>query len=289
MQLSKVRKLAFQFDRPGWRWVLASLMPILAKSSPDGVLRLSYNNGGWEHHFEGVSSVEPTPRLRGYHLREAANLPVWGFLYTPKPGDTIVDVGAGLGDETVYFAKQVGSSGRVVSIEAHPLICGFLRRTVELNDFRHAVVLNVAVTDKRQIVSIENDLAHHLGNSILQNGGIPVQGLTLDQICDEHALHHIDLLKMNIEGAERLAIAGMSTTVRQTAVVAISCHDFKWARTGNEFFRTKAIVEEFFRDSGFIMVPRASSRAELADQVNAYNPNLINIDALNRDAFQQHN
>ncbi|MER8950566.1 FkbM family methyltransferase [Mesorhizobium sp. M0959] len=286
MQLSKIRKLAFQFDRPGWRWVLASLLPVLAKSSSDGVLRLSYKRGGWEHHFEGVSSVEPTPRLRGYHLREAANLPVWGFLYTPKPGDTIVDIGAGLGDETVYFAEKVGPSGRVISVEAHPLICGFLRRTVELNEFKHAAVLNLAVADKNQVVSIENDLEHHLGNAILQNGGVPVQALPLDQICHEHALTRIDFLKMNIEGAERLAVAGMSAMVSQTAVVAISCHDFKWVRTGNEFFRTKAIVEEFFRDNGFIIVPRDSPRAELANQVNAYNPNLINIDALNCNASE---
>lgn len=159
---------------------------------------------------------------------------------------------------------------------------------MELNGFKQVLALNVAAADRSHIVSIENDLKHHLGNAILQDGGVPVQAQTLDQIVGEHNVARIDLLKMNIEGAERLAIAGMSATVSRTAVVAISCHDFKWARTGNEFFRTKAVVEEFFRDKGFVVVARDSPRAELADQVNAYNPHLIESGALNHNGLKQY-
>ena len=40
--------------------------------------------------------------------------------YQPKPGDTVVDVGAGMGDDTLVFSRMVGPSGRVFSFEAHP-------------------------------------------------------------------------------------------------------------------------------------------------------------------------
>lgn len=281
MRLIKLHELALQLNRPGLRWVLTSLLPVVARSSPDGVRRLEYRNGGWEHHFEGISSVEPTPRLRGHHLRDIANRTAWGYLYTPKYGDTVIDVGAGLGDETVYFAMKVGTKGRVISIEAHPIIFGFLARTVELNNFRQVKPLNLAVSDKLGTVSIENNLDHHLGNAILQGGGLDIEASTLDQICQQQGIDRIDFLKMNIEGAEKLAILGMVEMIRRTAVISISCHDFKWSRTGNDFFTTKTAVENFVQDHGFITVPRSSARPELADQVNAYNPDLINVSALN--------
>jgi len=77
---------------------------------------------------------------------------------------------------------------------------------------------------------------------------------------------------MNIEGAERLALPGMKGIVEETEIACVSCHDFKYARTRNEFFRTKAIVEEFLKNHGFVLVPHQSSESALADQVNAYNP-----------------
>jgi FkbM family methyltransferase len=276
MLKATMRKLILLCDRYGLRWVPSFLLPVLGRRLSDGVRNLSYD-GGWVHKFDNISSVEPSPRLRGYHLLEKYNQHIWGFLYTPKIGDVIIDVGAGLGAESLYYANAVGPSGRVIGIEAHPTICHYLKKSLEINNMAHAEALNIAVADKPQTVLIENNLENYLGNAILQGtGSVPVEALPLSMIATQQKINNVDFLKMNIEGAERLALDGMSELIQRTSFVSISCHDFKYKRTGNEFFQTKKIVEGFFRDNGFIFVPRQDQNTpELEDQVNAFNPNLI--------------
>ncbi len=82
---------------------------------------------------------------------------------------------------------------------------------------------------------------------------------TIDAICQRLGLDRIDFLKMNIEGAERLAIQGMTETLQQTSVLCISCHDFLADAAGDEGFRTKATVLEFLEQRGFRVVERSGA------------------------------
>ena len=216
--------------------------------------------------------------MRNTHLSESSNKFTWGFVYTPKAGDTVVDIGAGLGSESFYFANKVGNAGRVLSIEAHPLICEYLGRTIELNQFTWVKVLNLAVADKRQTLAIEDDMLNHLGNSISPKAGkagIPVAAFSIDEICRLERVDNIDFLKMNIEGAESMALIGMSDIIQRTRYICISCHDFKYRETGNKFFQTKLFVENFLIDKGFTIVQRTGENREIGDQVNAYNKHFI--------------
>src|SRR4051812_15909470 len=53
------------------------------------------------------------------HLRDADDY--WFHVYRPQPGDMIVDIGAGRGEDVFAFSRAVGPSGRVVAIEPHPV------------------------------------------------------------------------------------------------------------------------------------------------------------------------
>lgn len=273
-----VHKLVAALDRRGGRWAVARGLPLFGRRTADGVRGLRYDRG-WVHDFGDRRTVEPWPRLRGYHLREPANRELWGYLYTPRPGDVVLDVGAHIGSETLYFADKVGPAGRVISIEAHPRIFDFLRRSVEINRLGQVTCLNLAVSDKREQIFIEDSFAgegfgQFLGNAITSDStsGVRVDAVTLDELCAEQHIGRIDLLKMNIEGAERPALIGMDRMIRKTKVVSISCHDF---RPENSFFWTKAFVRGFLEERGFVVVPREHELPEIADQVNAFNPDLI--------------
>ena len=147
------RQLTLLLDRWGARWLVASLLPVAGRFLPDGVRRLRYDRG-WIHWFDNAVVVEPTPRLKSSDLSEARNNYLWGLLYSPKPGDKILDVGAGCA-ESIYFAQKVGKSG-VVAAEAHPVICGYLQRSAELGGLE-VEVTNAAVGDKEGTVLIEDD------------------------------------------------------------------------------------------------------------------------------------
>ena len=274
-----VHPLIRSLDRLGLRWILAAAYSLAGRMSHHGPSSVRYDDG-WVHRFGDTYLVEPSPRRRVPELSEAWLAEYCGHLYVPRAGDTVIDVGAGLGWETLHFARKVGPSGRVLSIEAHPTLATMLRRTVALNGLKQVTALNYALADRAQTLFIEDDLGRHIGNAISRSdigGKLEVQARSLDELCGEFGIQTIDFLKMNIEGAEQIAVKGMSNAIERTRVVAISCHDFKADRTGNEFFRTKSVIESWLRERGFEIVPRDSPLPWLRDQVNAYNPALIKI------------
>ena len=272
-----LRRTAWLLDRPGSRPLLAAVLPALGRRLDCGVKALRYD-GGWVHSFGPFVVVEPRPRLRAPELTEERNRTFYNHIYMPREDDVVVDVGTGLGWEALYWSRKVGPRGRVIAIEANPRIADFMRRSVELSGAENVDVLSCAVAEKCGSVLIEDDLEQHLGNAIGQVQGrssVEVAAAPLDEICSERGANRIDFLKMNIEGAEQLALAGMASLMDRLKVACISCHDFVHAQTGNEFFRTKDKVERFFRDHGFVLISREHSLPEVRDQVNAYNPRLI--------------
>ena len=121
---------------------------------------------------------------------------------------------------------------------------------------------------------IENHI-HSIDRSINTQNGIKVSSDTLDNILKIYNIKKIDFLKMNIEGAEKLAIKGMQETIFKIQVVCISCHDFIYDINSDLFFKTKDSVISFLLDNNFDIVHRESSQYPwLRDQVWATNPHL---------------
>lgn len=56
--------------------------------------------------------------------------------------------------------------------------------------------------------------------------GHRVPSVTLDHLLAQYGIEQIDLLKVNIEGSEQQAFAGMLQTINLVRNVAVSCHDF---------------------------------------------------------------
>jgi len=125
------------------------------------------------------------------------------------------------------------------------------------------------------MVTIEND-NQYLANRIDAAAGVSVPATTIDAIHQQLNLGRINFLKMNIEGSERLAIRGMTATLRETEVLCVSCHDFLAQRDGDDRLRTKGLVWDFLRQNGFEVVERAEPglAAHVRDQVWGYNQGL---------------
>ena len=115
------------FDKLYLRWIITSLFFVIGRFCKNGVKYVWYDNG-WIHSFGNIKVVEPTPRLRGYHIEEKYNNFLWGFLYKPQKRDIIFDIGAGIGSETVFFSKKIGKYGRLFSVEAHPIVYQYLKK-----------------------------------------------------------------------------------------------------------------------------------------------------------------
>ena len=152
------------------------------------------------------------------------------------PGMTLVDVGANWGYFSLVGAALVGATGRVVAVEADPRACRTLRANVARNAFQRVTVLEMAAGDRAGTVQLQeyDRIASESGGYGVTSTTTVVEGgrrfdvaeRTLDEALDEIGIDRIDLLKMDIEGAEARALAGLGRRLagRRIARILLEVH-----------------------------------------------------------------
>ena len=209
------------------------------------------DQGNWVNRQREATFVSPDIFTSQFEQVRARVFQDWCYGYTPKAGDIVVDIGAGIGEEAVVFSKLVGPAGRVIAVEAHPQTFACLEGTIARSRLDNVIPVQCAITDSDGEITI-SDGNEHLANTIVEGGGgTQVRSRSLDSLLDELKVTRTDFMKMNIEGAERAAIKGMTKSAPNMRHVAISCHDFVADAGGSEQFRTRDFVEGALRDYGF--------------------------------------
>lgn len=256
------------FNRPVFRFLLSNLVAVHASLKVRGRCQVNFENDAWVQEFPGGVLVEPHLRWRVLPEIERRVKDMWMYEYVPRPGDVVLDIGAGTGWETLCFSRLVGQSGSVVSIEAHPRTFECLTEMCRRNSLDNVTRIFGAAAAEVGSLLISNE-ADYAANRVVEiSSGTPVPSLRLDSLYDSLQLGRIDLLKMNIEGAERAALDGMRRAIRRTQHVVISCHDFLADDHGTESMRTRAEVVRFLEQAGFKVIFRTSdSRPYVRDCV----------------------
>ena len=135
-----------------------------------------------------------------------------------KPGDTFVDAGANIGFYTVVASKQVGPSGKVVAIEMMPDTAARLREHIRMNALTNVDVIEFALSDRSgETISATvpegrfgqaSIAASHRSDEVRR---VAVKTKTLDEILAD-VPERIALMKMDLEGAEAMALRGASAS-----------------------------------------------------------------------------
>jgi len=198
-----------------------------------------------------------SPDTAATYLRDADDY--WFHVYKPRPGDVIVDIGAGRGEDVFAFSRAVGPEGRVIAIEPHPVSYQVLAKFCEWNRLSNVTTVNCACVDEAARLQIETLGAWQ--SNYVRTGepsptSFPVNGVRFDDLCAEYGIDRIDFLKMNIEGAERVALPGCRRALGRSRFVCIAAHDFRAARGEGEHFRTLDFVRQFLTESGFRLTIR---------------------------------
>ena len=207
--------------------------------------------GDWHNCRPEIALVSPELSVASWKEVQSAANDYWCHFYQPQQGDTIVDIGAGIGDDAVAFSRLVGKNGRVIAIEAHPNTYRCLLKTIKANRLDNVIAVNAAVADVEGYITI-SDGENYLSNSIHAGmGTIRVKACTLENILKQTGSSRVDLIKMNIEGAETAALKGMKGILLTTPHVVVSCHDFKADRGESPELRTYESVYQILKNSGF--------------------------------------
>jgi FkbM family methyltransferase len=262
------RVIYSRLNRPATRRLLELLATSIKSVVYRRPCRVRYADGQWIHeHPDGVL-VEREIHLATMSKLDSMTRDHWFYQYAPQSGDIVVDVGAGTGWEAKLCSRLVGNKGRVIAIEAHPATFACLAKMVQLNGLTNITPLFCAVSDRPGVVHISDGTLHQ-GNSIVSNtDGVAVPARTLEEICSTERIEHIDLLKMNIEGAERIAVPSLGRFAERTRYVVISCHDFLADWGQSDEFRSLEQVSQWLSKAGFSLMRRANDeRAWVRDYV----------------------
>jgi FkbM family methyltransferase len=196
---------------------------------------------------------------RGTTDREELARDLFFQQYTPCPGDTVLDVGAGAGEEVELFSKLVGPSGRVYAVEAHPGTFAALETRCRDAGLVNVVPVHAAVSDHAGTVSFSDDESYLENRITAGPAGFSVPAVTLDELIDRWALDRLDFLKLNIEGAEEAALRGLARRALRVRHLTVSCHDFLADRGGDPSNRTNAGVRRLLATYGFAITGRRRS------------------------------
>jgi len=276
--MSFADKMKTLLSHRGVRWIAIPWINQFARAYGHGVREILFDRGVWIHETSRgyFAYHQPYLRLDMSRMDEVARENFfWG--YKPRAGDVVMDVGAGVGEETLLFSRAVGERGKVISIEAHPRTFRCLEKLVQYNRLENVIAVHQAVTEPSCPVVTIGDSDAYLANRLNSEAGISVPARTIDAIHHELGLGRVNFLKMNIEGAERLAIRGMAATLEQTEVLCVSCHDFLADNARDDSLRTKSTVRQFLHESGFKVVERSEPDLPcyIRDQLWAYNEQLM--------------
>jgi FkbM family methyltransferase len=134
-------------------------------------------------------------------------------------GMRVFDIGANIGIYTVIAARRVGARGKVIACEPEPANFALLQQNVADNGFTNVVVNAVAVADRAGTMTLHLSRAnkgHHSlvgGDGDDAGGTIDVEVATGDALIAAAGLNGVDVLKIDIEGAEPLALAGLKNAL----------------------------------------------------------------------------
>jgi FkbM family methyltransferase len=155
-----------------------------------------------------------------------------------RAGMTFVDVGANWGYFTLAAAYLVGARGHVVSVEADPRASATLNANVAKNRLPWVRVVAAAASDSDEMLSLrsygpESDGSANFGVALadaLTEGGVrfEVRARPLDAILDEAGAGTINVLKMDIEGAEGRALTGLGKRLAAGAIDRIILELHPW-------------------------------------------------------------
>ena len=139
--------------------------------------------------------------------------------FTPKEGDTVIDIGAHIGRYTIPSSKKVGNTGKVVAIEADPENFELLKRNIALNKLTNVLPLNYAVFSTRTRMKLYEQSASAKYNSLMlaraakTKNYVEVNADTLDNILKLNEVNQVNWIKIDVEGAEFEVLKGSAETL----------------------------------------------------------------------------
>jgi FkbM family methyltransferase len=147
----------------------------------------------------------------------------------------VIDVGANVGFFTTRFAHKVGPAGRVLAIEPEDLNLRRLRKRLDHFISNGIVeILPGVASDHEGIAKLQIN-PDHPGDHKLAASGVVVDAYTLDGVIKRTGWGRVDFVKIDVQGAEALVLAGAREILaRYTPALWVEVDDLALRQMGSD-------------------------------------------------------
>jgi FkbM family methyltransferase len=139
----------------------------------------------------------------------------------------IIDAGANIGLSSIYFSNQFPEA-RILSIEAEKENFTILVKNTE--GYPGIIPLNAGLWDKTVTLEVVNPGYEATGFMVKETSESNPNGfkaISVNEIISEYQLSEIDLIKLDIEGAEKELLTNNTEWISCTGAIIIELHDRK--------------------------------------------------------------
>ena len=168
-------------------------------------------------------------------------------------GGVFIDVGANIGTFTIPAAKHVGSSGRVIAIEASREVFNVLQKNVDTNKVKNVQLVCAAAGASAGDTEFYPAPADHfgMGSRAPQFNAAPIAipSVMLDSLVQSFNLSSVDLIKIDVEGFELDVLKGASglLSAKKPPLIMFEFCDWAETRSGGDL----GAAQRFLMDCGF--------------------------------------
>lgn len=153
-----------------------------------------------------------------------------------KPNDTFIDVGACIGDYSL-FASSIITKGHIYAFEPYKKSIEMFEENILLNEIKNITVFDGVASDKNgyEYLSIEKESeVNHIVHEKNMHNGIKVPSVTLDRYITENNIKKVAILKIDVEGSEMKVLKGAEKSIDAHKIKKILIELNK----NNQFFGT---------------------------------------------------
>jgi FkbM family methyltransferase len=173
-------------------------------------------------------------------------------------GHVFMDIGANAGYFSLLASRCVGQAGKVLAVEPNPAMAKQLRQNTERSGLTNVDIAEAACFDSVEVRDLYIGNPYNTGNSSLSGNNlawtksVEVACTTVDLLVEKHGLQRVDLVKIDVEGAELQVLRGMSATLKRLRPKIITELSSSLLEA---FSVTLDTVQEYFRDIGYSVTP----------------------------------
>ncbi len=214
-------------------------------------------------------------RFRSFRLRLFPSNLSWQMWLNPRQfssdldllakilpsGGTMIDVGANVGHFALEATSVTGPQGKVIAFEPHPRVFHFLEENLKLNPDLKITAFQMALSDRTGEIVMEDGTRDDM-NSLVNDKNdhhprVTVPTSTLDVVLAGSS-GRIDLLKIDVEGAEMLVLQGACQTLARSEAIMIEAGDLNTVKFG----ATAKDILTFLHSQDFHVRATSGSRLE---------------------------